>query len=219
MPFCYSCGNAVSDIARFCGKCGKPVGQVQTSPALQAPVQAAPAPENTSYTPHYAQEHIGGPDNFSLWNGFCNGWKNTFNYKGRARRKEFWGFCLFNSIFSFGFLFCCIIAAIATATGDKDATVAAIGLGVALMYLIPLLPSISILVRRLHDINRTALFAILFYSISFVTGATSLLNNETLAAVCGLVNIVLAIFWFIYTCKDGNPHTNNYGPDPKGRNA
>jgi predicted amidophosphoribosyltransferase len=46
MPFCYQCGNEVTDIARFCGQCGKPVG-----PPQEAPSPAAAAPQDEEYPP------------------------------------------------------------------------------------------------------------------------------------------------------------------------
>ena len=65
--------------------------------------------------------------------------KNYVNFKGRARRKEYWGFTLFYA------LIFAILGAFAFT-----------GIGVILflvVFVVTLPPSISLTVRRLHDIN------------------------------------------------------------------
>ena len=65
--------------------------------------------------------------------------KNYVNFKGRARRKEYWGFTLFYA------LIFAILGAFAFT-----------GIGVILflvVFVATLPPSISLTVRRLHDIN------------------------------------------------------------------
>lgn len=70
--------------------------------------------------------------------GFCKaivlGIKNCFDFKGRASRAEFWFFSLFSG-------FSCTLA---------DLLPTPISLVVSLIFIIP---SISISVRRLHDVN------------------------------------------------------------------
>lgn len=67
--------------------------------------------------------------------------KNYATFSGRARRKEYWMFVLFNIIFSFAFGFICGLA------GVPD---------LAQLYsLVVLLPSIAVGVRRMHDTGRS----------------------------------------------------------------
>ena len=67
--------------------------------------------------------------------------KNYATFTGRARRKEYWMFVLFNIIFSFAFGFICGLA------GVPD---------LAQLYtLVVLLPSIAVGVRRMHDTGRS----------------------------------------------------------------
>lgn len=67
--------------------------------------------------------------------------KQYATFSGRARRREYWFFYLFNSIVSFGFL---IIDALLS-TGFLS----------FLYGLAVLLPSIAVTVRRLHDTDRS----------------------------------------------------------------
>ena len=72
--------------------------------------------------------------------------KNYVNFKGRARRKEYWGFTLFYA------LIFAILGAFAFT-----------GIGVILflvVFVATLPPSISLTVRRLHDINLSGWFTL-----------------------------------------------------------
>lgn len=64
------------------------------------------------------------------------------DFSGRARRTEYWMFVLFNSIFSFAFVF----------------IITMVGLPLELSYiysLAVLLPSLAVCVRRLHDVGKS----------------------------------------------------------------
>ena len=69
------------------------------------------------------------------------------NFKGRARRKEYWMFVLFNLIFSFGFGFICGLI------GYPE---------LANLYsLVVLIPSIAVGVRRIHDVGKSGWFLLI----------------------------------------------------------
>lgn len=68
--------------------------------------------------------------------------KNYATFRGRARRKEYWMFMLFNAIFS-------IVAGIIDQVAGIYPAISAI------YYLAVLIPSLAVLVRRLHDTGRS----------------------------------------------------------------
>ena len=69
-------------------------------------------------------------------------------FSGRARRKEYWMFSLFNIIVAFGIgLVAGIIAAILHSPGIIGLLSVAYSLGI-------LIPSIAVGVRRMHDLGR-----------------------------------------------------------------
>ncbi len=68
--------------------------------------------------------------------------KKYADFKGRARRSEYWYFALFNLIVM------CILVAIDSMTGSFILT--------GIYYLGVLVPSLAVVARRLHDTNRSA---------------------------------------------------------------
>lgn len=107
-------------------------------------------------------------------------------FSGRARRKEYWMFVLFNIIFSLvvgfigGFLY-----------GVTNVTAF---LYLSTIYnLAMLLPGLSVGVRRLHDTDKSGWFVLL-----------------------ALIPIVGAIILLVFMCLDSNPGANRFGPNPKG---
>lgn len=111
--------------------------------------------------------------------------KKYVDFNGRARRKEYWFFVLFNLIIS------CVLSAIDVFIGTYSVS-AGVGLLAGLYALAVLLPGIGVTVRRLHDTGRSGWWILI--------------------ALVPLVGwIVLLVFMLI----DSQPGTNAYGPNPK----
>lgn len=99
-------------------------------------------------------------NSIKLW---FDGWKKSFNIKGRTSRYELWTFIFFNSILTlFGQLWCRYhmsskFVADATQQGltleQIDSYVTAANYGLYLFYIIPAIPIISLLIRRMHDLG------------------------------------------------------------------
>ena len=104
---------------------------------------------------------------------------------GRARRREYWFFFLFNALISLA------LASIDNSMGMLDASV---GLGVlgGLYTLAVMLPSVTVGVRRLHDTGRSGWWILI-----------------------SLVPIVGAIVLVIFLATSGQEGDNQFGPDPK----
>jgi len=78
--------------------------------------------------------------------------QNYANFNGRARRKEYWMFQLFNAIFAYSLMFIDL----------------ALELGfLNLVYsLAVLIPGIAVGVRRMHDVNKSGWFILIpFYNL------------------------------------------------------
>src|SRR5690606_11407877 len=112
--------------------------------------------------------------------------ENYANFKGRARRKEYWMFVLFNIIFA-------IVAMIldnvlGLAWGE-------VGYGpIYLLYgLAVLIPGLAVAVRRLHDIGKSGWMFLI-----------------------ALIPIIGSIWLLVLFVTEGNKGANKYGPDPKG---
>ncbi len=106
--------------------------------------------------------------------------KKYATFEGRARRKEYWMFVLFNAI----------ISTIASALSKIFGFFTVIYIIYAIAIIIP---SLSVGVRRLHDIGKSGW-----------------------NALWGLIPIIGAIYLLILTIKDSEFGDNKYGPNPKG---
>lgn len=106
-------------------------------------------------------------------------------FSGRARRKEFWYFTVFNVIVSI------VLAAVDAAIGTLN-TDSGIGLLSGIYSLAVIIPSIAVSVRRLHDIGRSGWWVLI-----------------------GLIPLVGAIVLLIFNVQDSQPGENQYGPNPK----
>ena len=103
---------------------------------------------------------------------------NYANFNGRASRQEYWMFILFNFIFTI-------------VVGFIDVF---LSLGfLSLLYVLAILiPGLAVLVRRLHDVNKSGWWFFIIF-----------------------IPIIGAIWMLILLCTDGNPGENSYGPSPK----
>ncbi|MDZ7715298.1 MAG: DUF805 domain-containing protein [Balneolaceae bacterium] len=118
--------------------------------------------------------------------------KNYANFSGRARRKEYWFFVLFNTIISFVLGFTeGLIAGMSGTVGPDYIPIVS-----SLYILAVLIPSIAVGVRRLHDIGKSGWW--LFIGLVPVIGG-----------------IVLLVFFFM----EGDSGPNQYGADPKANAA
>jgi len=115
--------------------------------------------------------------NFSSAISVCMGKYGTF--KGRASRSEFWWFYLFTVLISWG-------ASIAGVTIDPEWGSNAASSIVNLIFFVPI---IAVGSRRLHDINKSGWWQLLFLTV---------------------IGILLLIIWW---AKDGSKESNEYG-DP-----
>jgi uncharacterized membrane protein YhaH (DUF805 family) len=106
-------------------------------------------------------------------------------FKGRARRREFWMFTLFNIIF--------IVASVIL--DDLLGTVMkSTGFGIiyTVYVLAVLVPGFAVAVRRLHDLGKSGWWW-------FVN----------------LIPFVGSIWFIVLMVTDGQPAENKYGPNPK----
>ena len=167
----------------------------------------------------------------SLWQYFVESYtQNYFNFKGRARRREYWGIWLFNNLIALA------ISVIGRLLSDTDAGVFSMLSSMNLTWtvisvlwsIVGFFPQASATVRRLHDKGYSGkwylgvfFLSVVFVTLSFVVGFSLLMNGRqsngmlVLFGLIGLLFIVLAIFIFILLLLDGDKTENKYGPSPK----
>lgn len=119
--------------------------------------------------------------------------ENYANFSGRARRSEYWYFRLVTAIIFFLFIVSMIVLYVTTNSGPL-----AVGLGFGLLSLYSLLtlvPSLSVTVRRMHDIGKS--------------GWTFLV---------AFIPLVGPIWLLVLLATEGDSGDNYYGRDPKSDN-
>ena len=113
--------------------------------------------------------------------------QNYAVFSGRARRKEYWYFVLFNLIITM------VLAAIDSfLIHPSFSQQYGISLLPTIYSLAVLIPSLAVSVRRLHDIGRSAWWLLLL-----------------------LMPIIGGIVLLIFALLDSDPDVNEYGPNPK----
>ena len=131
-------------------------------------------------------------DGMGLWDIFkLTMTKNFAEFSGRATRREYWMFQLAGILFWFVFSFAVVILSGVLSLIDESLVIVAMFLS----YLYPLailIPSLGILVRRLHDTGRSGWMILL-----------------------GLIPFVGPIVLFIFTLLDSQTGTNAYGSSLK----
>ncbi|MBU2949924.1 DUF805 domain-containing protein [Tamlana agarivorans] len=112
--------------------------------------------------------------------------KQYADFKGRARRKEFWMFLLFS------FLVSAVASILDNVLGLTFKDYGGNGPILGLYSLFVLIPGLAVTVRRLHDIGKSGWWLFI-----------------------GLIPLIGAIWLLILYCKDSEAGSNKWGPNPK----
>lgn len=115
--------------------------------------------------------------------------KQYADFGGRARRKEYWMFTLFNIIFAFVAIF--IDNVVGTTSFELNYGVF-YGLFYILYAITMAIPAIAVTVRRLHDVGKSGWMIFI-----------------------ALIPLIGSIWLFVVMVTDSNPGENQYGQNPK----
>jgi uncharacterized membrane protein YhaH (DUF805 family) len=156
-----------------------PLRAASSVPHVQAATRAAPLPAPA------ASEGL-----FSYFRRAT--FANYRNFRGRARRKEYWSFVLFSTMLA-------ALAALAgfflgQALGFDEAnepTVTSLALGIVTLLLF--LPSLAVAVRRQHDIGLSGWFLLIW-----------------------LIPTIGALVVLVFSLIPSQRHDNKWGPIPEG---
>lgn len=112
--------------------------------------------------------------------------KNYAVFSGRARRKEYWMFVLFQILFGLAAMVMDYLLGTSYDGGSG-------GIIYSLFSLALLIPGLAVAVRRLHDVRKSGWFMLI-----------------------ALIPLVGIIWLLVLDCTEGTRGNNEYGPDPKG---
>jgi uncharacterized membrane protein YhaH (DUF805 family) len=133
---------------------------------------------------HYSSPHPSAwwQEFYSFMNWYLEVLKKYAVFEGRARRKEYWFFVLFNVLISIALGF------IDRLTGNVDPETG-IGILSGIYALGVMIPGMAVSVRRLHDTGRSGWWLLITF-----------------------VPVIGAIVFFYFMVLDSNPESNEYGP-------
>jgi len=172
---CPECGESILTIARKCKHCGT---------WFETGTANAPSPN----VPPRRDVVVGRTMSFGEAVASCFGQYATF--LGRAPRAEYWYWQLFTMLVG---LAAAILSILVLASNPESEV-----LGNAIMVIVQLplwIPTWAVLVRRLHDTNRSGWWWLIALTI---------------------IGVIPLLIWF---CEAGTDGENRYGPNPYHRRA
>ncbi|MDR1984213.1 MAG: DUF805 domain-containing protein [Prevotellaceae bacterium] len=144
------------------------------------------------------------------------------DFSGRASRKEYWMFVLFNFIFLVGAaVVSVILGMILFGSGSRQAPlVRYFGINFCLLYYIAVaVPFLAITVRRLHDSGKSGWWLLpgVLLAISNIVVADTVSQPDlrnTLIAVISVLLFVYSISMLVFMLLDSDSNKNRYGSHP-----
>jgi uncharacterized membrane protein YhaH (DUF805 family) len=140
------------------------------------------------------------------------------DFSGRARRKEYWLFFLFNYIFYI------VVSVILVLICSEVQLYSTMNFLLVLTALGAIIPYLAATVRRLHDIGKSphllivlgvvVAVGILIYDSFFIKTEERLISALIIAKTMDFIGI-LTICMLIFLCKDSQQGENKYGKNPK----
>ena len=169
-------------------------------------------------------------------------WSKYADFTGRARRSEYWWFCLFTLLVMLLPLIVLVVSAVGAGVSVDDYSSFSGGWFIALVFsfiilmiiaLVFLVPSLAVTTRRLHDTGRSGWWIVVSYAFSVISsflqgfvmdpvlsadaGSLSAASKVSIAVwgVIYLINLGLSITVLVFTLLDSHKGENKYGPSPK----
>jgi uncharacterized membrane protein YhaH (DUF805 family) len=124
--------------------------------------------------------------------------KKYFQFKGRASRKEYLSFLIFDNLLLF------FMEILNTVISSNILIMV-----ITIYALVSVFPSISVTIRRMHDINLSGWWCLALTIIGVVF--TSFLTQSIMGYIVLCIVIIIAMF---IICKKGDPTANKYGEPP-----
>ena len=127
-------------------------------------------------------------------------------YAGRSSRMEYWSYTIATNVLQ---------TALAFLVGPIS----------WILFVVLFIPSVAVLVRRLHDVDRSGWWALPMPVLSFLPlilyGLTGIMfgNEDGTKIVIGIgltvpAMLALGMTLLVWTCRHGTPGYNRYGPPP-----
>lgn len=162
----------------------------------------------------------------SLWEYFVSCLtEKYFRFSGRARRKEYWSFVLFNFLINIALNF------IATFLGSTGGSASGILILSVLVSIALFIPGYAVLFRRLHDINFSGWWATApilgMLGAGIMSGYTDAMQRyqgitdgspvmPLISLGLIIVSVIMLLVVFVVIFFKSDMKENKYGPVPEG---
>lgn len=190
MKICRQCEAINADGAQFCCKCGAQLGASQHGGQR---THTQPQSQQRGYNQPPIQPQVNSQQVYQTM-GFGDAiricMKEKYaSFSGRATRAEYWYFYLFSILILIGGAIVGGIIGAILSGGDEDVAIGAAVIVYGIVALGLVCPSISVLIRRLHDTGRSGWWCFI-----------------------ALIPYIGSIVIFIFTLLNSQDHDNEYGP-------
>lgn len=120
-------------------------------------------------------------------------WRGFLDFKGQSTRSEYWIPTLVHlALYIVGYLLILF-------TKDSEVPFAMLIIIALIIFgLIAITPTIAVTIRRFHDAGRHGKILIIYYVLSFMSGALEDMNNFLSVLLNGLF-VIMAIYVFVIT--------------------
>ena len=151
----------------------------------------------------------------SFQNAVGLGFQHYFDFKGRSTRSEYWWWLLF--VVLAGIALTIVDMGIGTFNYESGD-----GLLSGLFKLATLIPGLALGARRLHDINKSAWWLLMWLSFLLIIPMIVLLVMGMWLSFLLIIPMIIpmiipVIVLLVWAARQGDNETNRYGPDPRGQ--
>ncbi|MBQ9874835.1 MAG: zinc-ribbon domain-containing protein [Thermoguttaceae bacterium] len=223
MSYCPQCGAQTPEGAAFCGVCGTQL----SAPSCDATLDQESNPYAVGAQADMSVDQYQGGEpkpTFGETLKRCFG-KKYADFSGRASRREYWFFIVWNVILLIVLAMTVAVGAMLVVSTLGDAEMARpIGVVIGLLFgLYLVIPNCSVVTRRFHDIGLPTWSAVVVLMINYASNAIETFPKlfsslETTVPVwLDWAGTIVALLIFVVALIPGSKKPNNYGLPPANR--
>lgn len=137
--------------------------------------------------------------------------RRAFDYSGRSRRREYWGYALITFIILNVIGWIEETLGLTGAGGGPDSPVG----GIVLLGL--MIPGLAVAIRRLHDSGRAGWWVLLPVApiLLWIVAVAAGLYSESHFPFVMIAIVAAPLAFLVLMCLPGTRGPNRFGPDPK----
>jgi len=179
--YCSKCGSETTSESKFCKECGNSLSASLPNDTIEEESTKSNEKSNSRKSLDAPVEVINetGVIKMTFTEAIQSVLKNYANFSGRARRSEYW-------YWNLAVIILYVLLAIVGRFSD------ALSVVIGLVFFASVIPSMTVLVRRLHDVDKSGWWLLL-----------------------GLIPIFGYIIISIWNIQEGTKGTNGHGENPK----